>query len=991
MEFKKEAIGNNYLAYFPVVEVFPSADEVVCTWKQNAFNYVAETESTKGFRAAQLGAVFAVKSHWTISEKPATVVMPTGTGKTETMFAIIVSECRKRTLIIVPSNLLRQQTVERCLKLEKLREFNAISDKCLNPMIACLNSSPTNKDELKSIVERSNIIISTASLISGFADEYFDILSELCDTLIVDEAHHTPAKSWRRIKRKFADKLCIQFTATPFRDDGQKIDGKIIYNFPLSIAQKQGYFKPINFYPILEFDYEKKDLAIANKAVEILESDMSNNYPHLLLVRASTKKRAKELYDLYSYYFAKHNPVLIISGQKGNKKSIADAKNGKSRIIICVDMFGEGIDIPQLKICAIHDKYKSIPITIQFIGRFARSQGNLGNASVVANIADDDIEDALQELYSQDADWSELLKKISEDKISKEERLQELVRDFTGKEEIPIAQIRPKISMFMYYTDDDTWNWENWDTVFDPEHSHCCINQKAKILIVTERSISSVDWTTSKDIVDLTWQLHILYWNENKKVFFINTTDKGLADRFASAIFSTKKRKADEELFRCLSGVNRLKLATVGLKPKNGGHIRYQMYAGIDVETGLTEAQKANVRKSNLFGVGYEDGKDISIGCSYKGTVWAKWVETLDYWIEWCNKVADKILDSNISVEEILKGVLIQTVITNRPNAVPYGIDFPIELYLSNSYYLKTGVKEDCLLNFDITLTVENDSSPLTFLVSNGQMTEEFTLEVSDKYSDGFVVSHKSGDLIMLKDKEKELYLSEYFCENPPEIRFCDQSSLDGNLLTRAKVHQTQLSNENIIALEWDGVDIKKESQWQKGADAKANDSIQYKVISMLKSKNEYTIIFDDDGKGEIADVVAIIEDPTAIKFELYHCKFSGGDEAGFRIKDLYEVCGQAEKCVSWYPRIDKLIDRLIERERRRLSKPQGTRFEVGDGKILQSLKKKLKFFRSEFSVYIVQPGVDSKKITQPMHDVLCSASSYLKETYAIELRLICS
>jgi hypothetical protein len=35
----------------------------------------------------------------------------------------------------------------------------------------------------------------------------------------------------------------------------------------------------------------------------------------------------------------------------------------------------------------------------------------------------------------------------------------------------------------------------------------------------------------------------------------------------------------------------------------------------------------------------------------------------------------------------------------------------------------------------------------------------------------------------------------------------------------------------------------------------------------MLKSKNEYTIIFDDDGKGEIADVVAIIEDPTAIKF----------------------------------------------------------------------------------------------------------------------------
>ncbi|WP_235819678.1 hypothetical protein [Caldifermentibacillus hisashii] len=37
-------------------------------------------------------------------------------------------------------------------------------------------------------------------------------------------------------------------------------------------------------------------------------------------------------------------------------------------------MFGEGIDIPNLKIAAIHDKYKSLPITLQFIGRFARTK-----------------------------------------------------------------------------------------------------------------------------------------------------------------------------------------------------------------------------------------------------------------------------------------------------------------------------------------------------------------------------------------------------------------------------------------------------------------------------------------------------------------------------------------------------------------------------------------------------------------------------------------
>lgn len=95
MEFKKEAIGNNYSAYFPLVDEFPSADDVECTWKQSAYDYVAETESTKGFRASQLGAIFAVKSLWTISEASVTVVMPTGTGKTETMFGRLLHNAYK--------------------------------------------------------------------------------------------------------------------------------------------------------------------------------------------------------------------------------------------------------------------------------------------------------------------------------------------------------------------------------------------------------------------------------------------------------------------------------------------------------------------------------------------------------------------------------------------------------------------------------------------------------------------------------------------------------------------------------------------------------------------------------------------------------------------------------------------------------------------------------------------------------------------------------
>jgi hypothetical protein len=71
--------------------------------------YVAETESTKGFRAAQLGAVLQLNPIGLFLKNLQPWLCRLG-RENKTMFAIIVSECRKRTLIIVPSNLLRQQT-----------------------------------------------------------------------------------------------------------------------------------------------------------------------------------------------------------------------------------------------------------------------------------------------------------------------------------------------------------------------------------------------------------------------------------------------------------------------------------------------------------------------------------------------------------------------------------------------------------------------------------------------------------------------------------------------------------------------------------------------------------------------------------------------------------------------------------------------------------------------------------------------------------------
>ncbi len=94
-----------------------------------------------------------------------------------------------------------------------------------------------------------NIIVTTINIMSRFDDEQIMTLKKSCDTVIIDEAHHVAAKTWSEIKSKIKKLRIIQFTATPFRNDNKKIDGKIIYNYPLKNAQQEGYFTKIKFNP----------------------------------------------------------------------------------------------------------------------------------------------------------------------------------------------------------------------------------------------------------------------------------------------------------------------------------------------------------------------------------------------------------------------------------------------------------------------------------------------------------------------------------------------------------------------------------------------------------------------------------------------------------------------------------------------------------------------------------------------------------------------
>src|SRR5205085_2213310 len=95
--------------------------------------------------------------------------------------------------------------------------------------------------------------------------------------------------------------------------DGKPLDGEIIFKYPLRKAQQEGYFTAIRFKPVVEFNRQRSDKAIAESAVEQLRADASKG--HILMARVESVARAKQVFALYKDYEEFH-PVELHTGVK---------------------------------------------------------------------------------------------------------------------------------------------------------------------------------------------------------------------------------------------------------------------------------------------------------------------------------------------------------------------------------------------------------------------------------------------------------------------------------------------------------------------------------------------------------------------------------------------------------------------------------------------------------------------------------------------------
>jgi len=990
-------VGNNeiqWLSHGPgghgVELLNPSAVEASLA---GSFRFVELTASEPGLRPPQLGALHAILAHRsTESAWPITIVMPTGTGKTETMLSVYCHSPR-RTLIVVPSDVLRAQTATKFATLGMLPEIGAITGEFRCPSVLLLRSALGTVAEVEASVGQANVVVATAQALAGCDSSARARIVELCDRLFVDEAHHVAARTWRQIGAAFEGKEVVQFTATPYREDGQHLDGPIAYAYPLRLAQENDLFARINYHSVV--DLTNPDRAVAEAAIEQLRRDLDLGLDHLLMARVSSVSRARAVIDIYNELAPDLSPVRLDTGVADSVRAKRRAAliAAESKIVVCVNMLGEGFDLPQLKIAAIHDPQKSLAVTLQFIGRFTRTGGEqLGEASAFVPLQVAGIDPRLRRLYGEDSDWNQVIQDLTERAVGHEKHRSDFERSFTSlPREVAIRSIHPKMSTVTYCaTSPVGWDPESIYDLFEGRllTTKLGINNIDKVLWWVSEEAIPVRWGDFSSFNELVHHLYVVHVDAVGGFLYINSTNNdSLHEEIAKAIGGESTYLVrGETVYRILSRVERRVPTNVGLLDAVSRTRRFSMHVGQDV-LAAWRGEGGTKMKTNIFAHGYSDHRSVSFGTSRKGRVWShQEANDIHGWVAWARQIGPVITDESIDLQSVMSGFLLPEPATERPAYVPLAIEWPYELVatISETRRLSYGGQDFALLDTELRLSNHGASGPLRFEVVTPDWSLEYEYVFDEEEPPQVVPVDQDG---RVETPRGVTSLGSFLTQHGLLVTFEDEIVLvEQGFMLRPSRERRLFPTDAIEVFDWQGINIKRESQ---GPDRDPT-SIQYRTIEALAAEADWEVVLDDDGTGELADIVLLRRAGEDLHLLLAHCKYSSKLEPGARIDDLYDVCGQAIKMNRAKSVPDLLARRLLRRESNRQANG-ATGLIVGDLDTLTSIVREARYRRLRAAVAIVQPGMSKTKVTDDMRALLGGTERFLEDTFGMKVRVIAS
>ena len=991
---------------------------------------IADRVEDTGLRLAQTGAIHAVAAHFAhrplvqgVPEhdatatavpgidgrrpiEPAIVTMPTGSGKTAVLMALAYMLRAERVLLLTPSRLVREQIADEFRTLRVLRSVEALSRTVPPPRVEVVRNRPQSNDVWEAMRD-ADVVVTTPASVSPALAGVAPPPRDLFDVVLVDEAHHSPARTWRELLNHFGTARRALFTATPFRRDQREIKGRFVYTYDLAGAHYDRVFGEIRFQPVEETSDLRGDAAIARAAAEQLRDDAARGYRHLLMVRTDSMKRAKSLVEVYQGTGLRLALVTSSYSLAYVTRIVRRLRAHELDGIICVNMLGEGFDLPALKVAAIHAPHRSLAVTLQFIGRFARrGDGTLGPATFLAIPSEIKVE--ATRLYEETAAWQGLVANLSATRVATEARTREVLDTFSAEAadsvdtsdddgaDVSLYSLRTGNHAKVFRTDGVVDLTRTPELPPDMQVIHSEVSAEHHALVLITREVRRAPWSTTGRFVDVVHGLFLLHHHPESGLLFICASPDyrvdSMYDGLARQFTGMARALPTPRLNKVLVGLRHAAFFNIGLRSrvKAIATESYRIIAGASADQALQLSDGRLYHRGHVFGRGYEDGVAVTIGFSSASKVWSTATSRLPALIAWCDQLAEKIAGEEQAQTACNLDYLPAGEELHRFPAPVVAAEWDLDAFLEppTVRHAADGEEGCSLLDFDLEVESDRtDDRHVGLLVRGDDIQARYTFSLSGDWF--FTLADEGQPTLWLeRGNGRRVSLLDYLNSQPPTLYTSDFGALHRGItfVRAAKEVEQTFDAQAIEGVRWadKSVDVDLEFDLpEKGRPTPGRLSIHAHLESRLRDEQAHVVLYDH-GSGEVADFVTITRGEVITEVVLYHCK-GAPVEGGDRVSDAGEVCMQAVKSVAWI-RLPVLRRKIRERIRKRSGR---TRFVRGSLAEVDELLADGQRTRVAFRVVLVQPGFSATSLSPKLGSILAAANDYLARAGFNPLRVL--
>jgi superfamily II DNA or RNA helicase len=233
-----------------------------------------------------------------------------------------------------------------------------------------------------------------ASVQSLHEDRLKELSPDAYDVLIIDEFHHAAAPTYERLLTHLKPKFLIGLTATPERTDGKNIlgwfDGRIAAELRLWKALDQGLLCPFQYFGITGPNvsgvkwsrgrYDLRELSNVYTGDDFFVKRVLQEF-HAKVADVSKMRALGFCVDIAHAEFmaARFNEAgidarAIVGTTPGPNRdaALSALDTGELRIIFSVDLFNEGVDLPDVDTILFLRPTESATLFLQQLGRGLR-------------------------------------------------------------------------------------------------------------------------------------------------------------------------------------------------------------------------------------------------------------------------------------------------------------------------------------------------------------------------------------------------------------------------------------------------------------------------------------------------------------------------------------------------------------------------------------------------------------------------------------------